>query len=196
MASGPSSVSAAATAVRTLTPSVTSRATGTARPSMASISRASSASRSTRRAASATLAPALASVSAKWRPRPLDAPVTRAALPVRSKGLVGIGRSTAAAKQVEAACARNGEGRQGVLPVGDGQGGRRDNGVEDTNGKDLVHDEAEEADPGPLRAPHGDRRGGVNDNPDEEDNDVAWTVGVQYGDEAVVVVADRLKSCM
>ena len=44
----------------------------------ASISRAASARRSTRRAASATLAPAAASSSARWRPIPLEAPVTSA----------------------------------------------------------------------------------------------------------------------
>src|SRR5262249_14918202 len=72
--------------------SVTSILIGTARPSMRSISRASAIRASMRRAATATLAPARASTRAKCRPKPPDAPVTRAARPERSKSPV-IGRS-------------------------------------------------------------------------------------------------------
>src|SRR5689334_9482782 len=61
--------------------SVTSSASGAMFPEVA----ASLVSRSVRRAAATTLAPWAASTSAKRRPRPDDAPVTRATSPVRSK---------------------------------------------------------------------------------------------------------------
>src|SRR5215469_12752117 len=84
MVTGPSSVSAAVTASLTLADEVTSQATGKARPPSPSISAASASRRSSRRAASATLAPARASTFAKCQPRPAEAPVTRAASPPRS----------------------------------------------------------------------------------------------------------------
>src|SRR5579862_3845535 len=65
----------------------TSQRTATARPPSRMISAATSASRSSRRAASTTVAPARASALAKITPQPDDAPVTTAVLPVRSNRL-------------------------------------------------------------------------------------------------------------
>ncbi len=79
----PASVSAWAIAARMLSGSVTSSRTTCALPPFDSMSARSSLSRSTRREASTTLAPAAASTCAKRAPRPLDAPVISATLPSR-----------------------------------------------------------------------------------------------------------------
>ena len=78
---GPSPASAAAIPSATAAGSVTSRATATAWPPKASISAASSDRGPALRAASATLAPALARVRANRRPSPPEAPVTMATRP-------------------------------------------------------------------------------------------------------------------
>ncbi|MCY1241527.1 hypothetical protein D9M72_544340 [compost metagenome] len=83
MSMEPASVSACATAARMLSGSVTSRRTTWALPPSASIAARSSLSRSVRREASTTLAPAAASTVAKREPSPLEAPVTSATLPSR-----------------------------------------------------------------------------------------------------------------
>ena len=85
MSSAPSAAAVSATAVSTEARSVTSSRIGTAVPPRSPISSQTRAARSTRRAAAATLAPAPARTAAKWRPRPLEAPVTNADLPERSK---------------------------------------------------------------------------------------------------------------
>jgi hypothetical protein len=80
----PISVSAWATAAQMLSGSVTSSSTKCASPPSASISARSVFSRSTRRAASTTPAPARARVRANCAPRPLEAPVTKATRPDKS----------------------------------------------------------------------------------------------------------------
>ena len=67
--------------------SVTSMVTARASPPAATMASQASLTRSVRRAASTTFAPAWASTVPKWRPKPLEAPVTRATLPVSKKGL-------------------------------------------------------------------------------------------------------------
>lgn len=81
MSIGPASVSAWAMADLMLAKSVTSRLTTCAAPPSASISARSSLSRSVRREASTTWAPAWASTLANRAPRPLEAPVISAIFP-------------------------------------------------------------------------------------------------------------------
>ena len=91
MSGVPSTSRTVSSAWPTLCASVTSIRTGCATPPVSRISRAAASSRPVRRAASATDAPCAARVPAKWRPRPLDAPVTSAVRPLRSKvGRCGI----------------------------------------------------------------------------------------------------------
>ena len=78
---GPSPASAAAIPSAMAAGSVTSRTTARASPPDASIEAASSDRGPARRAASATLAPALARVRANRRPSPPEAPVTMATWP-------------------------------------------------------------------------------------------------------------------
>ena len=87
MVIGPSAASASAKACATEARSVTSMATAAAWPPLPRISAASCSSTSSRRAASATLAPAPASTRAKCRPKPEEAPVTSAVLPASEKQL-------------------------------------------------------------------------------------------------------------
>ncbi len=84
----PNAVSAASKARVIAARSVTSAAIATALPPPCSILSLTAASRSARRAISATDAPAAASTSAKRTPSPLDAPVTSATWPVRSNNFV------------------------------------------------------------------------------------------------------------
>src|SRR5215467_1018053 len=78
---GPNAASVCSTPSATDARSVTSMATAAASPPSALISAASRCNASMLRAANATLAPAPASTRAKWRPKPDEAPVTRATLP-------------------------------------------------------------------------------------------------------------------
>ena len=83
MRMAPSSRSTLATALATLSGRITSMRTTIASPPLARISVASRLPPSTRAGRPARLlAPAAASVSAKWRPRPLNAPVTSAQRPL------------------------------------------------------------------------------------------------------------------
>ena len=63
-------------------------ATATASPPAALISETNDSRRSTRRAATTTLAPLAANILAKCTPNPLDAPVTIATLPLTSNSEV------------------------------------------------------------------------------------------------------------
>ena len=80
----PISVSACATAALMLSIDVTSRLTTCASSPSASIWARRSLSRSMRRLASTTPAPARASARANWAPSPLEAPVTKATRPDKS----------------------------------------------------------------------------------------------------------------
>src|SRR5207344_2892433 len=80
---GPSSPAASSMAARTLSGSVTSIAWILARPPAARISASTFCPTFVRRPTRATLAPAVANVSAKCRPRPPNAPVTNAHFPVK-----------------------------------------------------------------------------------------------------------------
>src|SRR6185295_14659692 len=80
---GPATACAASNARPTEAWSVTSSSTAQALPPAERISASSWRRRSSRRAASATAAPAPASTRAKCAPNPDEAPVTRAVLPVR-----------------------------------------------------------------------------------------------------------------
>jgi hypothetical protein len=73
----PNFASASAIAASIFSATVTSSTTLCALPPDALISSTAEASASARRAASVTLAPLLARKRAKWRPKPLDPPVTR-----------------------------------------------------------------------------------------------------------------------
>ena len=84
MSGTPSASWAPSSPAATLPASVTSIRTAYAVPPASRISSARASRRSTRLAASATAAPCTASVRAKCRPRPLDAPVTSAVRPFRS----------------------------------------------------------------------------------------------------------------
>ncbi len=97
----PASASAAANASRTLAAFLTSMATARARPPAAVMASVSRRSRSARRAASTTVAPARARAAAKCAPRPPEAPVTRATLPSSLKDC-SIGSLGAAARAAPA----------------------------------------------------------------------------------------------
>ena len=91
MVTGPSAASTVGTMDVSWSVSVTSRTKAAASPPWLRISSARASSRSVRRAASATLAPAAASTRAKRRPRPDEAPVTSAVWPVRLVEMLGMG---------------------------------------------------------------------------------------------------------
>ena len=118
MSTRPSASFACATAWTIDSSSVTSSAIGTHVPPSRSISRASSSRRSTRRAVTATFAPAAATVRAKRYPSPELAPVTRATRPVRSFDTYGRGNDAVIARALQLRRPPPKSQRPGGRPVG------------------------------------------------------------------------------
>src|SRR5438105_5938170 len=112
MSTVPKACSAASKARRIAARSVTSAITATARPPALPMRSASALRRSRRRATNATAAPFSANTSAKRTPSPLEAPVTSATRPVRSKSRAVVIRKfldlPADPEDTEAACANDG----------------------------------------------------------------------------------------